>query len=272
MPDQEIAPTICARGLSRRFGGHLAVNNITVDLRRGEVLGLLGPNGAGKTTTMQMLTGNLAPSGGEISICGVDLMEEPVQAKAHLGYLPEVPPLYRELTVDEYLLLAAKLHRVPRARRRDAIAAARERCGLAGAGNKLIGTLSKGYQQRVGIAQAIVHAPDVVILDEPTVGLDPRSARILKDILNELARSGCVVFMSTHIMEIAEAMCDRVGIIDHGKLVAVGNLDDLRRKTREEGATLEDLFLSLTGGSEYEEVKRFLSIPAPTHAPAAPQS
>ena len=148
MPEQDTASTLSARGLTRSFGNHVAVNNVTLELKRGEVLGFLGPNGAGKTTTMNMLTGNLAPSRGEISICGIDLLEQPAAAKARIGYAPEVPPLYRELTVDEYLLLAARLHRLPRARRAGAVGAAKRRCGLADTGRKLIGTLSKGYQQR----------------------------------------------------------------------------------------------------------------------------
>src|SRR5262245_27734627 len=145
MPEQDTASsTILARGLTRSFGNHVAVKNVTLELKRGEVLGFLGPNGAGKTTTMHMLTGNLAPSQGEISICGIDLLEDPAAAKARIGYAPEVPPLYRELTVDEYLLLAAKLHRLPRARRAQAVGEAKRRCGLTEAGRKLIGTLSKG--------------------------------------------------------------------------------------------------------------------------------
>ena len=200
------------------FGNRLAVNNITLELKRGEVLGFLGPNGAGKTTTMQMLTGNLAPSGGAISICGIDLLDEPVAAKAHIGFLPEVPPLYRELTVDEYLTLAAKLHRLPRARRADDIGSAKQRCGLADAGRKLIGTLSKGYQQRVGIAQAIVHQPDVVILDEPTIGLDPNQIREIRGLIRELGGAHSVI-LSTHILPEVEAVCDRVQIMHHGNLV-----------------------------------------------------
>jgi ABC-2 type transport system ATP-binding protein len=235
MLEAESAVTICARGLTRSFGGHVAVHDLTLELKRGEVLGFLGPNGAGKTTTMQMLTGNLAPTGGEVSICGVDLLEEPVRAKSHVGYLPEVPPLYRDLTVDEFLLLAAKLHRVPRARRRDAIAAARERCGLAGAARKLIGTLSKGYQQRVGIAQAIVHAPDVVILDEPTVGLDPNQIREIRTLIRELGGAHSVI-LSTHILPEVEAVCDRVQIMHHGKLVYGDTIVALRQF--QSGATI----------------------------------
>src|SRR6185503_3993373 len=218
MPELLTAATISARGLTRRFGTHVAVNDITLELKRGEVLGLLGPNGAGKTTTMQMLTGNLAPSRGAIQICGVDMLEDPVAAKARVGYLPEVPPLYRELTVNEYLLLAAKLHRVPRARRADAVGAARERCGLADVGGKLIGTLSKGYQQRVGIAQAIVHAPDVVILDEPTVGLDPNQIREIRGLIRELGGAYSVI-LSTHILPEVETVCDRVQILHLGNIV-----------------------------------------------------
>jgi len=146
MPEPDPAHTIFAHGLTRSFGNHVAVNNITLALRRGEVLGFLGPNGAGKTTTMQMLTGNIAPTHGAVSICGIDLLEKPTAAKAHIGYLPEVPPLYRELTVNEYLRLAARLHRVPRAMLAEAITRAQQRCGLVNVATKLIGTLSKGYQ------------------------------------------------------------------------------------------------------------------------------
>jgi ABC-2 type transport system ATP-binding protein len=218
MPEPEAASTISARGLTRTFGNHIAVNDVTLELRRGEVLGFLGPNGAGKTTTMHMLTGNLAPSRGEIRICGIDLLEQPSAAKARIGYLPEVPPLYRELTVDEYLGLAAKLHRVARAQRAEAVATARQRCGLVDAGRKLIGTLSKGYQQRVGIAQAIVHRPDVVILDEPTIGLDPNQIREIRGLIRELGGAHSVI-LSTHILPEVEAVCDRVQIMHHGSIV-----------------------------------------------------
>ncbi len=202
----------------RRFGAHTAVNRVELELKRGEVLGLLGPNGAGKTTTMQMLTGNLAPTEGEISVCGIDLLARPTAAKAKIGYLPENPPLYRELNVDEYLSLAVRLHRVPKAERRNAIAKAKQRCGLIDVGPKLIANLSKGYQQRVGIAQAIAHEPDVVILDEPTAGLDPNQIREIRTLVRELGGSHSVV-LSTHILSEVEAICDRVQIMHHGNLV-----------------------------------------------------
>lgn len=210
--------TLSAHGLSRHFGKHTAVDNIDLELRRGEVLGFLGPNGAGKTTTMQMLTGNLAPTAGAVSVCGIDLLEAPVDAKARIGYLPETPPLYRDLKVGEYLDLVARLHRVPRARRYAAVDRAQARCGLVGVSRKLIGTLSKGYQQRVGIAQAIVHEPDVIILDEPTVGLDPNQIRDIRALIRELGGTHSII-LSTHILPEVEAICDRVQIMHHGKLV-----------------------------------------------------
>jgi ABC-2 type transport system ATP-binding protein len=210
--------TVSAQGLSRNFGAHTAVAGVSLELKRGEILGFLGPNGAGKTTTMQMLTGNLAASAGAIRICGVDLFDEPTAAKSHIGYLPETPPLYRELTVREYVDLAARLHRVPKSGRSTAVNDTLASCGLADVAKKLIGALSKGYQQRVGIAQAIVHRPDVVILDEPTVGLDPNQIREIRNLIRELGHSRSVI-LSTHILPEVESVCDRVQILHHGATV-----------------------------------------------------
>lgn len=228
MTDPAAEITVSAQGLSRRFGAHTAVDGVSLELKRGEILGFLGPNGAGKTTTMQMLTGNLAPSSGAISICGVDLFEQPVAAKARIGYLPETPPLYRELTVREYVDLAARLHRVVKSARAVAVNNALARCGLTAVAQKLIGTLSKGYQQRVGIAQAVVHQPDVVILDEPTIGLDPNQIREIRDLIRELG-AGHSVILSTHILPEVESVCDRVQILHHGATVFSDSIAALKQ-------------------------------------------
>ncbi len=220
--------TVSAQGLLRRFGAHTVVDGVTLELKRGEILGFLGPNGAGKTTTMQMLTGNLAPSAGSITICGIDLLDKPSAAKAHIGYLPETPPLYRELTVGEYVDLAARLHRVPKSERQAAVGEALSSCGLAEVSKKLVGTLSKGYQQRVGIAQAIVHRPDLVILDEPTVGLDPNQIREIRNLIRTLGRDRSVI-LSTHILPEVESVCDRVVILHHGKTVFADTIDGLKK-------------------------------------------
>ncbi len=186
-------------GLSRDYGPHAAVSELSFRLHGGEVLGFLGPNGAGKSTTMRMLAGVLAPSAGEIRIGGIDLLDEPRSAKRAIGYLPEIPPLYPELSVHEYLRYAAELHGVARQDLDDAVQDAMARCGLADVSDRLIGNLSKGYQQRVGIAQAIVHDPVVVILDEPTVGLDPIQIREIRELIRELGKQHTAI-LSTHIL------------------------------------------------------------------------
>lgn len=210
--------TLSARNLSRRMGRREVIRDVSLELRRGEVLGLLGHNGAGKSTTLQMLTGTLMPHAGRIDICGFDLARQPMQAKACIGYLPETPPLYRDMRVDDYLTFAAKLHHMARAKIPAALSETKHRCGLQDAGQKIIGTLSKGYQQRVGIAQAIIHNPDVVILDEPTVGLDPAQIRDIRALIRELGNAHSVI-LSTHLLSEVENVCDRVEILQHGQLI-----------------------------------------------------
>lgn len=221
--------TVEATNLTRIYSGREAVSNVSFTLSKGQVLGFLGPNGAGKSTTMKMLTGNLAPTDGSVKICGIDMMENPKEAKALIGYLPEMRPLYKELTVDEYLTIAARLHRVSSNAIKKAVENAKERCGLSQMSNRLIENLSNGYQQRVGIAQAIIHNPMVVILDEPTVGLDPIQIRDIRSLIRKV---GCEysVIISTHILPEVEMVCDHVQIIDKGKLVFNGSIDVLKKQ------------------------------------------
>jgi len=221
--------TVEAIELTRLYGGREAVSNVNFTLSKGEVLGFLGPNGAGKSTTMKMLTGNLAPSNGSVKICGIDMMENPKEAKALIGYLPEMRPLYKELTVDEYLTMAARLHRVSSKHIKQAVETAKERCGLGHMSKRLIENLSNGYQQRVGIAQAIIHRPMVVILDEPTVGLDPIQIRDIRALIREVGGEHSVI-ISTHILPEVEMVCDQVQIIDKGRLVFNGSIDVLKRQ------------------------------------------
>ena len=217
--------------LHRRYGDVRAVQGLDFQLRRGEVLGFLGPNGAGKTTTMQMICGVLAPSAGMIRIGGVDLLENPIEAKRQLGYLPEQPPLYREFTVDEYLRYCARLRGLRNKQATAAMDEAKERCGLLGNGGRVIGNLSRGYQQRVGIAQAILHRPAVVVLDEPTVGLDPIQIREIRELMSELGDEHGVI-LSTHILPEVQAVCDRVQILHEGRLVLDEDLAQLSKSQR----------------------------------------
>ncbi|MFQ6021747.1 MAG: ATP-binding cassette domain-containing protein [Acidiferrobacterales bacterium] len=216
------------QGVSRFYGETQAVNRISFKIFQGEVLGFLGPNGAGKTTTMQIISGNLAPSEGTVTIAGHDLREQPRAAKAALGYLPEQPPLHRELTVDEYLDYCAALNRIPRRQSKAAREASKEKCGLQDMGRRLIGNLSKGFQQRVGLAQAIIHLPPVVILDEPTIGLDPIQIREIRSLIRELGKDHAVI-LSTHILPEVRTSCDRVQIINKGSLVLSESIEGLSR-------------------------------------------
>ena len=221
-------PTLSASGLTRHYGTNIAAQNVSLELNQGRILGLLGPNGAGKSTTMKMITGNLAPTEGSIQICGIDLIDNPIAAKRKIGYLPEIPPVYKELRVDEYLKLAAKLHRVERSLISTSIKKAKDRTGLNDMSRRLIGSLSKGYQQRVGIAQAIIHEPEVVILDEPTVGLDPNQIIEIRSLIKELGDKHSVI-LSTHILPEVEAICDSVQILHKGRVVFDDAIEGLRQ-------------------------------------------
>jgi ABC-2 type transport system ATP-binding protein len=217
--------------LTRYYAAHCAVDNLSFTLGRGEILGFLGPNGAGKSTTMQMLCGVLAPSQGRIRIDGIDLLSQPLDAKRQIGFLPEQPPLYPELTVDEYLRYCAHLKRIAANHIAPALDNAKQRCGLNDVGKRLIGNLSKGYQQRVGIAQAIIHAPRVVVLDEPTIGLDPIQIHEIRALIRELGKDHGVI-LSTHILPEVQMTCNRVQIMRQGKLVFNDTLENLSGRMR----------------------------------------
>jgi ABC-2 type transport system ATP-binding protein len=216
-------------GLTRRHGEIRAVDTVGFTLIRGQILGFLGPNGAGKSTTMRLLAGVLAPDGGRIVINGFDLLDEPLRAKQAIGYLPEQPPLYRDLTVDEQLCYSARLHGLSRVASGQAMARIKRRCGLAEVGRRLIGNLSKGYRQRLGIAQALLHDPPVIILDEPTVGLDPIQLREIRDLIRELGQDHGVI-LSTHLLSEVQATCTHVQIMRDGRLVYAGALADLEQR------------------------------------------
>jgi len=210
--------TLSARNLHHQYGQREIICDVSLELRRGQVLGLLGHNGAGKSTLLQALAGALTIHSGQIEIGGFDLQQHAQEAKSCIGFLPETPPLYREMRVDDYLIFVAKLHRMKPAHIADALAQTKQKCGLQECGKHIIGTLSKGYQQRVGIAQAIIHQPQVIILDEPTVGLDPTQIKEIRTLIRELGNVDSVI-LSTHLLSEVENICDRVEILHHGKLI-----------------------------------------------------
>ncbi len=216
--------SVQVESLTKIYGTQAAVNHIDFELKSGEILGFLGPNGAGKSTTMKMITGYLAPTSGRATVCGVDVLSDPISAKRHIGYLPEHNPLYLDMYVTEYLRFVAKLNRVVRVKQR--VEEMIEKTGLGPERHKLIGSLSKGYRQRVGLAQAMLHDPSVLILDEPTSGLDPNQLEDIRSLIRELGREKAVI-LSTHIMQEVQLLCDRVIIIHRGKLVADAKTEDL---------------------------------------------
>lgn len=212
--------------LTKRFGQHIAVNGVSFSVGRGETMGLLGPNGAGKTTMMRMITGYLPPNDGRVVIDYLDMFDQPAEVKKRIGYLPEQPPVYMDLTVREYLDFAARIRAVPGNRIRQQIELVAERCGIADKLTRLIGNLSKGYRQRVGLAQALVHDPDILILDEPTVGLDPVQIIEIRELVRQLGRERTVI-LSSHIMQEITTICEKVAIINQGKLVAFDSIANL---------------------------------------------
>jgi ABC-2 type transport system ATP-binding protein len=220
---------ISVEHLSKRYGPTLAVSDVTFEVRKGEILGFLGPNGAGKTTTMRIITGYLTPSEGDVSLAGFNVVDEPLEVKKRTGYLPELPPVYPDMTVSEYLAFVARIKGVPRAEIRKQIEEVSEKCSVTDVQRKEIGKLSKGYRQRVGLAQALIHNPDVLILDEPTAGLDPKQIIETRQLIKALAGQHTIV-LSTHILPEVSKTCERVVVINAGKVVAEGTPDELTRR------------------------------------------
>jgi ABC-2 type transport system ATP-binding protein len=227
-------------GVSRRFGSKHAISDVTFDVEHGEVLGLLGPNGAGKTTTMRVMTGYLRPSSGRVVVGGVDIADDPVAARQHIGYMPESSAVPAEMTVIAFLRYCARLRRVPRAQRQKAVASALRQAGLGGMADARIGTLSKGYRQRVALAQALVHEPDVLVLDELTAGLDPRQVAETRELIAKLGRTRSVL-LSSHLLSEVANLCRRVIVLDKGRVLAVSDVASL---TSASGTRLE---LRVTG-------------------------
>src|SRR5437762_5413493 len=215
--------------LTKRYGPTVAVSDVSFEVQKGEVLGFLGPNGAGKTTTMRVITGYLPPSEGKVRVAGVDVVEEPLEVKRHTGYLPESPPVYPDMTVVEYLAFVARIKGLARGDVRKRVVEVSEKCAITDVRGKQIGKLSKGYRQRVGLAQALIHNPDVLILDEPTAGLDPKQIIETRELIKSLAGQHTVV-LSTHILPEVSKTCQRVVVINAGKIVAVGTPDELTHR------------------------------------------
>ncbi|MCB1235708.1 MAG: ABC transporter ATP-binding protein [Verrucomicrobiae bacterium] len=237
-----------ARNLSMRYGDLLALDGLNLSVGKGEFFAFLGPNSAGKTTTIKLLTGLLKPTSGEAIVCGHDIQKDPIEAKRRIGYVPDVAEFYDKLTPVEFLAFIADLFEVEpelAVERADALI---ERFSLSEHARQRIENLSHGTRQRLAIASALLHEPEVIIIDEPMVGLDPRNARVVKEELKRKSREGVTVFLSTHLLNVAEELADRVGIVNHGRLLAVGTIEELRALAAAEGGSLEDIFIALTEG------------------------
>jgi ABC-2 type transport system ATP-binding protein len=233
--------------LTKAYGTFLAVNRVNLRVGQGEIFGFIGPNGAGKTTTIKMLGGVLAPTAGSVRIAGISMQAEPEKAKRKIGFIPDRPYLYEKLTGLEFIKFTADVYGVPESRFREKAAASLQMFSLADWSNELIESYSHGMKQRLIMAAALVHEPQVLIVDEPMVGLDPLGIIMVKDLFKRLAAGGVTIFMSTHTLKVAEDICDRIGVISRGRLIASGTAADLQREANVSSADLEQVFLNLTG-------------------------
>ena len=245
-------------GLVKRFGTHTAVAGLDLKVEPGEIFGFLGPNGAGKTTTVKMITGLLKPTAGRVRVAGFDTQTRTLDAKRAMGLVPDEPFVYPKLTGAEYLRFVGELYGVALAQMKARIPDLLEMFELRPWGGELVESYSHGMRQKLVLAGILLHDPKVLVLDEPMVGLDPKSGRLVKDIFLKLSERGTTIFMCTHVLEIAEKLCDRVGIMIEGRMIACGTVAELESQAKRGGSDLEGIFLSLTGGAEYATLLRYL--------------
>jgi ABC-2 type transport system ATP-binding protein len=246
--------------VTKTFGPKVAVNNISLHVEKGEILGLLGPNGSGKSTTMRMIMGIMKPDSGRISVCDIDVLRQPSDSKRLVGYVPESPYLYEYLTASEYLDFVGTAYGIKPDDRRQRVADLFDALQMSEHVNEVMSGFSQGMKQKVAFTAALLHRPRVLVLDESLNGLDPRSARIIKDILVRLSREGVAILFSTHVLEIAEAVCSRIVIMNEGMVVAEGTAQELRSLAGMPGSSLEDTFLKLTGSEDTAKIVEALNI------------
>jgi len=242
------------QGVTKRYNEILAVNNINLAINSGEIFALLGPNGSGKSTTLKMLLGLVPPTAGSLTVLGLDVQKDPVAVKRQVGYVPESPDIYEFLTGIEYLDFIADIYNVPPTEKQQRINEYLKALQLEGREGDMINSYSDGMKKKISLISAFLHKPKLLILDEPLNALDPRSARIVKNFLQELKTQGVTTILSTHVLEIAEAVCDRIGIMYQGSILALGNMNQLREEASLPGSGLEDIFLKLTGTGDLKAV------------------
>ncbi len=242
------------KNVTKRYNEIIAVNNLNLDIYSGEIFGLLGPNGSGKSTTLKMLVGLVPPDAGSVNVLGLDVLKQPVEVKRLVGYVPEAANLYEFLTGIEYLDFIADVYGVPTVEKKDRITEYLKALQLEGREGDMINSYSDGMKKKISLISAFMHKPKLLLLDEPLNALDPRSARIVKDFLHSLKAQGVTTIMSTHVLEIAEAICDRIGIMYQGNILSLGNMDELRRQASLPNSDLEDVFLKLTGTEDLRAI------------------
>ena len=242
------------KNVDKRYSEILAVDNVDLTINKGEIFGLLGPNGSGKSTTLKMLIGLVQPDSGQVNVLGIDVQKDPVAVKQQVGYVPESPRLYEFLTGIEYLDFIGDVYGIQTEQKKNRITEYLKALQLEGREGDMINGYSDGMKQKIALISAFLHRPKLLLLDEPLSALDPRSARIIKDFLHQLKTQGVTTIMSTHVLEIAQAVCDRIGIMYQGKILALGNMKELRRMARLPDSGLEDIFLKLTGTDDIRAV------------------